>query len=566
MSDGEPVDGEPDDAPESGAPAAEDTDGNGAGEIDNVTIETDADAADAGDDVLEPGETPVRPRKKSGTGSITVVGTAHVSHESVEEVNETIDRERPDIVAVELDETRYKRLKGETPDDLEAGDLISGKTVYQFLAYWMLSYVQARLGDRFDIEPGADMMAAIEAAERNGSGVALVDRDIQLTVRRLWSRVRVREKLTILAALLVEFGGPWTAGLAIGFFFGFTGAIITGVVSGLVFLPAGLGAGISVPLVGGLVGALVSVLDSLVVAGLITMAIGLPVGTLLAAATRDIEDTEIDIEELTDADVVTAMIEEFRQFSPGGAEALIDERDAYIAQRLVALRDAGYDVVAVVGAGHRAGIEHYLDHPEELPAPESLIGETDSGWVGPLVYKALGYTFTLGFLVFFVLLAMAGVRGQFLLTLFVAWFLINGLIAAGLARLAGAHWTSAGVGGAVAWLTSVNPLLAPGWFAGYVELRYMSVNVSDISTLNEMLKDEETPILQLVREMRDDVPLFRLLLIVGMTNIGSIIASILFATVLLPYLASDIGGIGGLSKEMVAGARESARLIWGLVG
>ncbi|TQR22045.1 hypothetical protein C9J85_02285 [Haloferax sp. wsp5] len=37
--------------------------------------------------------------------------------------------------------------------------------------------------------------------------------------------------------------------------------------------------------------------------------------------------------ELTDGDVVSAMMEEFRRFSPGGAEALIDERDAYIAHR-----------------------------------------------------------------------------------------------------------------------------------------------------------------------------------------------------------------------------------------
>ena len=548
MTDGNPVDSGSDDP--AGATGAPDSAVESAGEP---------------DDVLDEDETAVRPQSKSGEGSITVVGTAHVSQESVDEVKETIDRERPDIVAVELDDSRYRRMKGETPDDIDPGDVISGKTVYQFLAYWMLSYVQARLGDRFDIEPGADMMAAIESAEQHGSGVALVDRDIQTTVQRLWSRVRFREKLAIVAALLVELVGPWTAALSIGFFFGVFGAVITGVVSGLVFLPAGLGSGIGIPLVGGLIGTLVSLVDGLLIATIIALAIGLPVGALLASMTSEVEEAELDIEELTDADVVTAMIEEFRRFSPGGAEALIDERDAYIAQRLVALRDAGYDVVAVVGAGHRAGIEHYLDHPEELPTPESLVGQAKSGGIGPYIYKALGYAFTLGFLVFFILLAVAGVRGEFLLTLFVAWFLVNGIIAAGLARLAGAHWTSAGVGGAVAWLTSVNPLLAPGWFAGYVELRYMSVNVSDISRLNEMLKDEETPILTLVREMRDDVPLFRLLLIVGMTNIGSFIASILFATVLLPYLAADIGGLTGLGNEMLAGARESAQLIWDLI-
>jgi len=294
------------------------------------------------------------PRVREREGSITLVGTAHVSQKSVDEVRETVDRERPDVVAVELDETRYRRMQGETPDDIDPGDVISGKTVYQFLAYWMLSYVQARLGDRFDIEPGADMMAAIEAAETGGSAVALVDRNIQTTVQRLWSRMRLREKLSILAALLVEIGGPLTAALTVGYFFGFTGAIITAAVSGQLFLPPA--PDLSVPLVGGLLGTVVSVLDWLLVATLIALAVAVPLAALLSRATGDIEAEELDLEELTDADVVTAMIEEFRRFSPGGAEALIDERDAYIAQRLVTLRAAGYDVVAVVGAGHRAGM------------------------------------------------------------------------------------------------------------------------------------------------------------------------------------------------------------------
>ncbi len=68
--------------------------------------------------------------------------------------------------------------------------------------------------------------------------------------------------------------------------------------------------------------------------------------------------------DMTDTDVVSAMMEEFREFSPGGAQALIDERDAYIAHRLVALRQSGHHVVAVVGAGHREGIERYLKYPE----------------------------------------------------------------------------------------------------------------------------------------------------------------------------------------------------------
>jgi pheromone shutdown protein TraB len=251
-------------------------------------------------------------------------------------------------------------------------------------------------------------------------------------------------------------------------------------------------------------------------------------------------------------------MEEFRRFSPGGAEALIDERDAYIAHQLVGLRRTGRRVVAVVGAGHREGIERYLENPETLPPMESISGRASGSRFS--LYKAFGYLFTLGFLVFFILLAMAGVRDGFLLRLFGAWFLVNGVFAFGLAKLAGAHWTSASVGGLVAWLTSVNPLLAPGWFAGYVELRYITVNVADIGRLNEILDDEESPIGDVIARMRE-VPLFRLILVVAMTNVGSLVASTLFAFVLLPILAADVGGTDGVVRLMIQGARNSADLI-----
>lgn len=414
-------------------------------------------------------------------GRVRLVGTAHVSADSVEEVREVIDAERPDVVAVELDESRYRQMQGEVAEDLEPSDLLKGNTVFQFIAYWMLSYVQVRMGERFDIEPGADMQAAIDAAESVGSDVALVDRDIQTTIQRFWARMTLFEKLRMV----------WELFLAM-------------------------------------------------------LGVGEP------------EDEEFDIDELTDGDVVTAMMEEFRQFSPGGAEALIDERDAFIAHRLVSLRNAGHDVVAIVGAGHQSGIEKYLANPELLPDMDDLIG-TESGRRFSF-FKLFGYAIAIGFVAFFVLLAMAGVRQTFLLKVFAAWFLFNGIIAFSLAKLAGARWSSAGVGGAVAWLTSINPLLAPGWFAGYVELRYTSVNVGDIAKLNEIMKDEESPLRDLLRRMLD-VPLFRLIAIVAMTNVGSMIASILFPFVVLPLLGSQVGGVDQITDLMIQGAKNSADLI-----
>jgi len=70
--------------------------------------------------------------------------------------------------------------------------------------------------------------------------------------------------------------------------------------------------------------------------------IGAILGLSLDTFGGDVEEIEeVDIEEMTDGNVVDAMMEEFRQFSPGGANALIDERDAYIASNLHELREQG---------------------------------------------------------------------------------------------------------------------------------------------------------------------------------------------------------------------------------
>lgn len=422
-----------------------------------------------------------------GGGAIRLVGTAHISSESVEEVERAIDEARPDVVAVELDESRYRQLKGEAPDDLDPRDLLKGNTVFQFLAYWLLSYVQTRLGERFDIEPGADMKAAIDAAESHNIDVALVDRDIQTTIQRFWTRLTFLEKLRLVWQLLLAMGG---------------------------FDPG---------------------------------------------------DAGIEMEELTDTDVVTAMIEEFRRFSPGGAEALIDERDAYIAHRLHSLAESGVDVVAVVGAGHVEGIEKYLANPLELPPISELEERASTRWITP--FKAIGYLITVGFLAFFVLLALGIGSDQqgFLIKVLAAWFLFNGVFAFGLAKLGGAHWSSATVGGLVAWLTSVNPLLAPGWFAGYVELKYTTVSVGDIGTLNEILDDHESPMGDVFRRMID-VPLFRLIMVVALTNVGSLIASVLFPVLVIPWLAPEIGGVSAVTDAIIRGAEVGLQLVLGAIG
>ena len=550
-------------------------------------------------------------QEAAGEGRVRVVGTAHVSEESVREVEDAIETERPDIVAVELDEGRYRQLKGGEPDDIEPGDLLRGNTVFQFIAYWMLSYVQTRLGEKFDVSPGADMLSAVETAERLGIDVALVDRDINETMRRFWSAMGPIEKLRMIGGLAFGIGDSRGVGLAAGVVLGLvvgplvaifggslgldlallsrvTGGVVLGVgVAVAVWLFGGsvlstadratvaIGGGVAVGTIAGVgLGVAAPVVDSFgafTVRVVGSLALGVVAGVILGglagqfaavfggAEPEDVE--EFDMSELTDTDVVTAMMEEFRQFSPGGAAALIDERDAFIAHKLVALRQSGADVVAVVGAGHREGIERYLDDPADLPPMASLTGTGGSGipWA-----KLVGTGISVVVVGFFVLLALSSAGDATLLRLFGAWFLVNGLFAAGLAKVAGARWTSSLVGGAVAWMTSINPFLAPGWFAGYVELQYNPVNVSDIGTLNEIIADEDRPILELVSDLFG-VPLFRLIMVVAATNVGSIVASALFVAYLLPLFALDLGGAAGVTRLLFEGARNGWEILWGAV-
>jgi len=568
-----------------------------------------------------------------GQGEVTVVGTAHVTEESAERVRETVETERPDVVAVELDEARYQQMMDEGgPEDLEPADLLAGNTVFQFLAYWMLSYVQNRLGERFDIEPGADMRAGIDAAEEHGLGLALVDRDIQTTVQRFWARLSLREKLTLVGGLAVGAADGVTIGLALGIFVGLVAGVLgslaiapllgfgglftlglagttaAGVVGGVALgatlglvvgagvvppfsvpgigyvglveravagIVVGVSAGVALavtgtalPLVGApdFVGVGGTVLRGTVgaLAGIgLGAAVGAALGTLLGPqGDPDEALEEFDLEDITDGDVVTAMMEEFRRFSPGGAEALIDERDAFIAHKLVALREQGHDVVAVVGAGHRAGIEAYLAAPETLPALSEITGTEDTGRFS--LGRLFAYLVLLGFVGFFVLLALGGAQNVFLLQLFAAWFLFNGVFAFTAARVAGARLDSAAVGGGVAWLTSINPLLAPGWFAGYVELRHRPVNVADIGTLNDLLEDHTRPMGEVLGDMLD-VPLFRLIAVVAMTNVGSFVATLLFPFVVLPYFFQGVGGVWEVGDMLIEGARTGAELLVDLV-
>lgn len=124
---------------------------------------------------------------------IYLVGTAHVSAQSTELVRRLIHDLKPDGVAVELCEGRYRSLK--EPDRWKNTNIVTvirqGRT-YVLLAQLILAAYQRKLGSQLNIKPGAEMMAAVHAAEEVSAQCVMADRDINVTLRRAWSQLGMR--------------------------------------------------------------------------------------------------------------------------------------------------------------------------------------------------------------------------------------------------------------------------------------------------------------------------------------------------------------------------------------
>jgi pheromone shutdown-related protein TraB len=129
---------------------------------------------------------------------IILIGTAHISKESVEEVRQAIETYKPDIVAVELCQRRYDTItKKDKWENTPVAALIKSNNAYFMLAQTFLSSIQRKLGEEYGVEPGSEMIAAMQEAEKHNIKVALVDRDITVTLKRAWRKMGVREKFRV---------------------------------------------------------------------------------------------------------------------------------------------------------------------------------------------------------------------------------------------------------------------------------------------------------------------------------------------------------------------------------
>lgn len=378
---------------------------------------------------------------------IILVGTAHISKDSIKEVKESIEKYKPDVVAVELCKRRYEGItKKDKWENTPITSLLKSNNAYFMLAQTFLSSIQRKLGKDQGVEPGSEMIAAMDEAKKHNTDIALVDRDISVTLKRAWKKMGIREKFRLV----------WE------------------------FLKAILGY-------------------------------------------EEEELEELDLKEIMDQDVISAMMEEFGEIAPSVANVLIHERDKYIAKKILDESKKG-KVVAVVGAGHIQGIKKHLEKKElnvDLEELEYVPSKRFS------VLKTIGYAIPV---VFAALIVYAFYfKGLDLaLEMFIYWFLINGIFSAIGTAIARGHPLSIATAFIAAPITSLNPAIAAGWVAGYVEAKLRTPVIKDFKGLSK------------VDSLRDfwNNRVIRLLMVVALANVGSMIGTV----VAFPYITSLLTG------------------------
>jgi len=375
-------------------------------------------------------------------GKLRLIGTAHISRESAEVVKQQISEWQPDIVAIELDSNRLAHLQNPDKFDDEAlsNVLKEGRTSL-LLFQSLLAIEQRKMGMEAGERVGVDLLAAVDTAAEFDIPIELVDRDIQITLKRAWKKMKLREKWRILYSLLAD----------------------------------------------------------------------------------EPDEEDIDVEELLgDGDLITQLMEELRASAPGAGEVLVDERDDYLAGSIEKLRGEK-KVLAVIGAGHIKGVGKRLQDNQKLSQErwDELLSIPSPN----PVWKMIKWGFPVIILGLFGFLLMQG-NYEELLTVAYTWLALNAALAALGALLARGHPLAILTAALASPITSLNPTLAAGWFAGAVQMKIAKPTSKD---LQDFLKLDSFGLFWSNR-------VGRVLLVTALANLGSSIGAYLAGTAILGTL------------------------------
>lgn len=138
---------------------------------------------------------------------VILVGTAHVSRESAQQVRQVIQEENPDTVCVELCQSRYQSIRQkERWQETDIIKIIREKKSFLLLSNLLLASFQKRIAKKLDVKPGQEMITAIETADEMDAEIHLADRDIRTTLSRTWRAMGLWSKIKLLFQLMLSLG------------------------------------------------------------------------------------------------------------------------------------------------------------------------------------------------------------------------------------------------------------------------------------------------------------------------------------------------------------------------
>ena len=137
---------------------------------------------------------------------ILLIGTAHISQSSADEVNFVIDQEKPDTVCIELCSSRHQAmLEKDQWKNMDIYKVVREGKSFLLFANLIMTAFQKRLGSQLGVKPGAEMLEAANAAERIGAELILADRDVKITLQRTWRGMTFWGRMKVLSQLLASF-------------------------------------------------------------------------------------------------------------------------------------------------------------------------------------------------------------------------------------------------------------------------------------------------------------------------------------------------------------------------
>lgn len=364
---------------------------------------------------------------------VLIVGTAHISRESIDEVRSLIRAEGPARVCVEIDAGRYRSMsEGAKWENLDIIKVLKEGRGFLLLANLALSGFQRRMGSEVGVKPGEEMLAAVSAADELGIPYAFCDRDVQTTLKRAWGRSNLWNRSKLLASLV--------------------DSAISGEKLSAEDIEKLKEQNELEKMMGELADFLPSVKEVLIderdryLAARIfteTKAAGLATGGTNANTN-------------TNADSASADSGEHKAQAP---------------------------VLAVVGAGHLEGIASWLERLNKGEADES-VAELETLPKPSQAGKILGWAIPAAIVAFIVIgFFRSGTTAS--LDLLLRWILLNGSLAAIGSALCLAHPLTILVSFFGAPIATLNPFVGVGMFAGVVEAFVRKPRVSDFENLAE---------------------------------------------------------------------------------